>query len=84
MTDWQNLFSLENLIDPKKRNVTAERVRAQGYANRANAFIREALEKAPKLYGAPGHTHYPDLIWEEAKGASDTHTARLVDVREIE
>lgn len=82
MTDWQNFFSLEDLIDPRKRNVTAERVRAQGYANRANALIREALEKATKVYW------YADnfgekFITEEPKN-NDTHIARLVDVREIE
>ncbi len=53
----------------------------------ANARLKQWLERAPFVYGIgnPGEPYDGDEdYWWRTRSGEDTHTARLVDIQEIE
>lgn len=81
MRDWQNFFEVEEYYGFFDNGHSVEAA-----VKRINAKIREALEAAPKVYGREEDVADGRVAWlmSEIRSNTDTHTARLVDVKPIE
>lgn len=79
MRDWANFFSFDeiNKLLVKSNTEIHETI---------NAKIREAIEAAPKVYGREEDVADGRVAWlmSEIRSNTDTHIARLVDVKPIE
>jgi hypothetical protein len=49
----------------------------------ANAKLADWLNKAPKVYGLPYDGEEKPVHWDGLRRINDTHTARLVDIKEL-
>lgn len=47
------------------------------------AWMEELMQGAPTVYGHRVSWEVGSWVWDHAKMPQDTHTARLVDIREI-
>lgn len=56
---------------------------AQFNAARANARLEQMLAEAPVVYGMPDPSVQDYTAWDRIRLRDDTHTARLVDIKEI-
>lgn len=76
----------QEIVDPLRRDDIAERVRAMGYADRANRILAEKLAKCPVVFGNK-HQHLDVAFWQsggDAQGLENqTHIARLVCIEEV-
>jgi hypothetical protein len=94
--NWDNFFTAEDFRDEKNRKSVEMLGAMFGFdpvpelekmcavvAKKANAILRAELERAPVVYAEPGHPSPGRNCWTDEKAGSDTHSARLVGVREI-
>lgn len=91
MRDWQNFFKAEDFAvvwcEPEHSHKTMDVEFALSVAERANQLLREELEKAPVVYFDDQETANLDGYFEgnfQEPKEFHTHTAKLIDVREIE
>lgn len=81
MRDWQNFFKVDEYYDFFNDGYSVEAT--IGYLN---VKIREALQAAPRVYGQEENVADGRVAWlmSEIRSNTDTHTARLVDVKPID
>lgn len=84
MSNWENPFKPEDfpnafaMVGAGPGGILDLR---KAVANNANARFRELLEEAPITYGID-FGHGDGIMWDGSRLAP-THTARLVDIREL-
>lgn len=82
MRDWQNFFKTEDfdIASVNTELIDTHMLTTRDAVMLANAILREELKKAKRVYGGNFNGVW---TWEEELILADTHTALLIDEKEI-